>query len=490
MILLPIAVAVLAFYLRIKPRLLQKDFGIDSWYFLLYAEEFRRTRRIPVKLPYFMLDLEDQWYPPGLAIFLSFFPQRFIEKFNFAISALIDVLQVLLLYLISYLLSKSHSVSFFSALLYASSPILITQNSNLNSRSLGALIFTSALLSLYAFISTSNYFYLFLTIILGACLLHTHKLATQQMVFLILAFICSGFINFAVLAGIYLTAIFFSGGFYLKIFKGHIAILKFWKKNIFNLYAHQIYRSPIYRNKEKEQTKRGCQGVASNKIWYFLAKLQFLFAIILVIYSYFRNRPYFVLSDYFFVTWFIVNCITIILTTYIKPLKFLGEGYRYYMYGIFPSSYLISRFGSGSGYNPSLVFIFIILAINMALIVKIHNDQKKNILACLDADLKEMGAHIKELPKDNIMCFPAVYCEFIAYFCRKKTLWGGHGYCYDKLQDFFPVLLKPVEYFIEAFKISYCLINTAYVSLDDLFLKINFKIIKQVGKYYLIEFLG
>ena len=82
MIALPIAVAVLAFYLRIKPRLLQKDFGIDSWYFLLYAEEFRKTRRIPVKLPYFMLDLEEQWYPPGLAIFLSFFPQSFLEKFN------------------------------------------------------------------------------------------------------------------------------------------------------------------------------------------------------------------------------------------------------------------------------------------------------------------------------------------------------------------------------------------------------------------------
>lgn len=235
---------------------------------------------------------------------------------------------------------------------------------------------------------------------------------------------------------------------------------------------------------------RGCQGVASNKIWYFLAKLQFLLAIILVIYSYFKNRPHFALSDYFFVTWFIVNCVTIILTTYVKPLKFLGEGYRYYMYGIFPSSYLISRFGLDNGYSFCLFFIFILLVINISLITKIHNDQKTNILASIDNNIKDMLAYIKQLPKDNIMCFPSTYCESIAYFCRKKTLWGGHGYCYDKLQDFFPVLLKPVEYFVRAFKISYCLINTAYVSLDDLLLKVNFKIIKQAGKYYLIEFLS
>lgn len=486
---LGILLSILTFYIRIKPRIRQKDFGIDSWYYLLYTDELRKTRKIPIKLPYFLLDIDEQWYPPALPTLLMFFSQGFLEKFHWAIAAFIDAIQMIVLYWVSYLLTKNLWVASFAALLYATSPILVTQNSNLNSRGLGSFVLTSTMLSLCKYISSTNFLYLILIILLGTILLHTHKLASQQMLFLFVGF--SFFylnpIHILILIVIYLTAFILSGGFYLKVLKGHMGILKFWRKNLLNLFAHQIYQSPIYANQEKAKTKRGCGGIAVNKNWHILVKLQFIFIFAIISTYAFFNRKSLKPYDIFFLNWFLVNFFSIVIISYFNPLKFMGEGYRYFMYGIFPTSFLLSKF-IFLNLHIGIFILFFLLFTNFLLINKIHQEQRKNILATLDSDLYEIIEQIKDLPRDNIMSFPTSYCEPIAYFCRKKTLWGAHSNGYEKLQSFFPVLLNPVEYFIQNYNISYCLINKEFVSLEDLYLSVNYKMLLERGRYCLLEF--
>lgn len=486
-ILLCTVLCIVAFFVRVWPRLSQKRFGIDSWYFLLYAEQLRKDKRLPVILPYFLLDIPEQWYPPVLPIFLSFFSKDFLEKYNWALSALIDVLQIPVLYCVSYLLTKSMLYASMASLFYAASPILVTQNSNLNSRALGSLFFTLLMLCYYGYVSVSNSYFLIPVLIFGSLLVFTHKLATQQAVFIMLAFsfILLDLSCIFILAGIVLCAVFFSGGFYLKILKGHIEILMFWKKNLSNLYVHPVYRSPLYFDKEKAAKMKGCGGIASNAFWMNLAKLQFIILLITVGCYAFLNRQRLPFSETFFLNWFFINILCIVAITYYQPIKFLGEGQRYFTYGIFPASFLLSRLlFVNYASAPAVVF----LLISFLLIFRINGEQRKNMLAAIDTDLAEIVCYIKTLPRDNVMCFPVSYCEYIAYFCKKKTLWGAHGSGYDKMQDFWPVLLKPVEYFIQAYDISYCLLNEKYLCLKDLKLSVNYRIIKQKNQYLLLEF--
>ena len=485
---LPLGLVLLNFYLRIKPRLTQRSFGIDSWYYLFYADEFRKQKRLPVILPYFLLDITEQWYPPVMPMTLSFLPQKFLEKFNWAISAVIDTAQMLVLYFVSYFLTKNLLCAALASLFYAASPILVTQNSNLNSRALGSFLFTLLMLCAYGYASSLNLCFLIAALIFGAALLLTHKLATQQAVFIMIAFSAIYFnpLFIFILAGIYFCAVLLSGGFYLKILKGHLEILRFWKKNLSNLYVHPVYRSPLYFNEEKAATMRGCGGIASNAFWLNLAKLQFILLIITIACYAFLNWQKFTFAETYFLNWFFINILCIFTITYYQPVKFLGEGQRYFTYGIFPASFLLSRL-IFVNYVSFAIAIFLI--ISFLLIFKIHGEQKKNIMATIDADLDEMVGYIKTLPRDNVMCFPVSYCEYIAYFCRKKTLWGAHGSGYAKLQDFWPILLKPVEYFIQAYGISYCLLNERYVLLDDLKLPVKYKVIKELHQYRLIEFI-
>lgn len=481
--------SILAFFLRVRPRIFQKRFGIDSWYYLLYAQEFRKQKRLPVILPYYLLDIPEQQYPPGLPIALSMFPQKFLENHHWAVAAFIDTVQMAALYFTTYALTSNLLTASLAALFYATSPILVTQNSNLNSRSSGAFVLSLNMLLLHGFALSSNFIYLILVILSGVVLLHTHKLATQQMslILLGLAVFYLNMIYLFILAGIYLSAFVLSEGYYLKILKGHIEILRFWRRNLPYLGAHQVYESPLYFNADKAKIKKGCGGIAINKFWINMAKLQFvlIFWAIAVYAFVFRGKAD--SSEIFFLAWFFINIFCITTITYFKPVKFLGEGQRYFTYGIFPASFLLAKFSSFHTFKTVLI-ITAILIVNTLLIMKIHSEQKKNILAAISDDLLEIVKYIRGLPKDGIMCLPFSYCEYIAYFCRKKTLWGAHGGGYVKLQDFFPILLKPIEYFVQTYGISYCLLNEKYVSIEDLNLSVKYKVIKAIHQYKLIEF--
>ncbi len=491
--LLPLLIiAGLAFYLRIKPRIGQRNFGIDTWYFLLYAAELRRVKRLPIKLPYFLLEQGEQWYPPALPILLTFFRQDFLEKYHWAISAIIDLAQLIILYSLSFFLTRDVSMASLAALLYATTPLLVTQNSNLNSRALGALVFVALMLSLYMYILSTNWLYLISGILLGVILLNTHRFASQQMSLLFLGFsiLYSDGIYIYLLLIIYSFAFLLGGRFYWNTFKGHLQILKYWRRNLSFLGAHQVYHSPIYRNEKRADEMKGTQGIGASKLWFNLAKLHFVLLSIIILYYGFINTKLFSLTDRFFLNWFFVNFLCVCLIAYCRPLKFLGEGYRYFMYGVFPAAFLLSKiiFIDAINVNLGFIYLFILFTTNIMLVLRGHREQKRNILATVDDNLLELFDYIKKLPRDKIMCLPASHCEHLAYFCRKTTLWGGHGRGYDKVQLIYPVLSKPVEYILNYYNIAYCLLNKNYVSLEDLHLSKGHKIIKNKGQYCLLEF--
>lgn len=42
--------------------------GVDHWYWLLCAEDVKKRRKLPPRLSFFMLEIEEQWYPRSMPV--------------------------------------------------------------------------------------------------------------------------------------------------------------------------------------------------------------------------------------------------------------------------------------------------------------------------------------------------------------------------------------------------------------------------------------
>jgi len=492
-ILFGILISIFGFYLRIKPRLGKEKRGVDTWYFLASVKEFKKNWRIPIKLPNYLLDLEEQWYPPGFTVFLSIFPQKVLEKYQWLLGPLIDTLQLLFIYLFSLICLSNFKLALISSLVYAVVPILISENSTLNSRGLGSFIFSLLLISIYGFISSNNIFWLILVLIFGFSLLMAHKMAAQNLFFIMLgmSLIFLDWRYLAILAGIFLFTLIFSKGFYLKILKAHKEILLFWKKNLNNLGVHQIYDSKIYKKENIENRRlfpvfhqKGLKGIIRHLVYIFgynpwILLIAFVpFSVSLWRFDFFN----------FLFWWVILTYLFVFLTTFFLPMRFLGEGYKYIKMGIFPLAILIAVL-LFSNLIPIYLFIALLL-LNLFLIFRFVGKATVNVQ---NEDLLLIFDFLKNEKKDGIMLLPTHLADAIAYLTNKKVLWGTHGSDgtgrWAKIEEFFPVIQKPIEYFFEKYDLHFLLIDKNYVEPEDLKLNNRFAHLITKANYSLFEYL-
>jgi hypothetical protein len=89
-----IAVLGLALWLRLLPHRWAGVHGVDAWFYLLYAQALRRQRRVPARLAHFLLDIEEQWYPPLFPLLLAALPERVRIRRRHWVAPVIDGLQL------------------------------------------------------------------------------------------------------------------------------------------------------------------------------------------------------------------------------------------------------------------------------------------------------------------------------------------------------------------------------------------------------------
>jgi len=76
---------------------------------------------------------------------------------------------------------------------------------------------------------------------------------------------------------------------------------------------------------------------------------------------------------------------------------------------------------------------------------------------------------------------PNMYADFVSYNARKAVLWGGHSGDLSRLEEFFPVIRKPISYFVARYKIAYLVIDLEYTTPDRLQLDVNAELLEQFG---------
>lgn len=489
---LAISICVILFVIsiitRAAIRLGNKDVGIDAWYFLLYAEEFRMKKQLPVEMSYYLLDEEKQFYPPGMAILLSLFSKRTLERFHWLINPFIDSIQVVILFIFSYVSTSSLMLATFASLLYISSPILITQSSNLNSRNLGSLLLTITLLSICLFYKFPHIFYYYSILLFGVALLFCHKMSTQQLLFAILGLslitLNSFFIGVFIL--IFAISLLLGRGYYLNLLKAHFEVVRFWSKNMTLLGAHQVYQSSLYRDEIKASVMKVVKGLRNSRTLYLLEQVKIVCIFFIIIYLYLTSRGSKNFDLIFY--WLVLNYLTVLITSYLPGFKYLGEGYRYLIYGVFPASFLLCYYSFSKLSAPfSFILLCITLLINVIISGYIIMIQRKNSWSVVDVDLFAIYDVLKQLKGDNVLCFPFSKSDSLTYFTRKRVLFGSHNSGWEKLEPYWPVLKMPIEYFIRQYKINYILVDIRYLDFNDLKLELPFRQIEQKGNYRLIE---
>lgn len=470
----------LSFIFQSYPRLFNKYFGVDVWSRMLETDYIRKNHhRIPMNKISNGFILEGYFnYPPVMPWLLSFIPKKTLFNIQGFIAPIFDILQNILVFIITLQISGKIEVAVFAQLIYATIPLVILENSYLTPRSLGYLNFTLAFYPMLLYSISPNISYLLISFFFVTLSFFTHKFATQS-----LFFVCIFFSIIENKSSPYLliffvsllTAIFISKGYYLRILQGHIDNIRFWMRNLEHRFAHQV-KGIVPRE------KTDFVGQIYNLLGTFTpltligTNIWIIFPLFFLVSTFLGwqflpvNNPLLYKMS-LWVTFFYVLAVLVLSVKYLIPI---GEGQRYLEMAIVPTSILTSIiFFSliNTKYKYSIILLFsLIIVINIALTIFI---QWKGIIDDKNRSLtKDMGrifAYINKLKiKPRILCIPHQITTLILYNTKAKILVDIQAGTLQKIEDVFPILKKSVKEIAKKYSLNILILKKDYASMEEL----------------------
>lgn len=459
--------------------------GVDHWFWKTYIETYRETGQFPPVLPLYLLD-EHQWYPPLFPLLMAKLPPNIFNKHSQLLAVAIDLVRmVLLLLVLFYLFHGSTLILLIAGLVYATMPRLISYNTQLNPRGLGAFFLDSAVvLAIWIYFFHGPLWAWVLVLFLSGLILLTHKMTTQLFWFLCLGAALFSrdwhFLLFLPLS--VLAAAILSKGFYFKVLRAQWDIVAFWYRNWPLMHADPLKESPLY----------GIPGYSSpSKVFkpgtsYLVKMLASMFAP--------QETPWMLCAllsgflvwigkglDIFYpiVGWLLLCYLFAILTICIKSLRCIGYGELYLYNASFPVALLLGLVAEKS---IVIVLVAIFIVINLYGIYRALSWMKVKGLSIPDDLLK----NIINCPDGAWLAYPMQLCEHLAYLAKKPVLWGAHGYGFKLVEQVFPVVKASFENLKDRYGLKYFLVYDEYLS-DFERIDIPTRIKFSSGAYHVLE---
>src|SRR4030042_2547513 len=141
-IMMLLSLAVVGLLIRFRSLWINPMLGVDHWYWLLCAEDVKQRRKLPPRPPYFMLEIEEQWYPPLFAGLLALLPMKWLKDHGGEISQIVDLLHGLLIFLAILWISNNLVIAFLSGLSYSLAWFPLSYNNELQPRGLANFLLT------------------------------------------------------------------------------------------------------------------------------------------------------------------------------------------------------------------------------------------------------------------------------------------------------------------------------------------------------------
>jgi len=451
-ILLLLSLRMLFFYYSIKT-------GVDHYYWLTCVKNFKRQKSIPFKIKNkYLLEHDNQYYPPGFAVFLSFFSVKFLEKNgSYAIPFLIDILCLFLTlgFCKEFL---SYSDLLVVVCLYISAPILLVYNTQLTSRGLGNLFFICMMLGFTTFVNYNEFFIplLISSSLFFALMYLTHKMTTQYCLFLFLLLIFSGlnfesklYIMLTILLGGLLSVLIVGLNFSKMQLKTHLEIISFWNRNWKNLGAHQFKDSKFYFVDNGTASTKFHKSNFMGYVNYLKMIFSYLPSLILVPYAIlFFNIPEWLKI------WLFASIIISFGTLFISWFRCLGGGHLYLFNSVVPISICWS-YGPNS-LEEKILFLFVTLISFSISLVALYKRKKQKTD---DFENINLISFLNSHKKMNIGVFPTTFAERTAYETNHNILWGAHGYSFLDVEPTWPVSKMTLKSMFKKYNLKMIVVN-------------------------------
>jgi len=475
--------AVAAFVaLRLYPIWNSRFQGCDAYNILLCAESLRQAKRLPIRLPpVYLLEEQEQWYPPGFLVFCALLPPAWLQRNYGLLNHLVDLVQVAIIYAAA-VAAGYPAVGVLAVLAYGMMPALIQEYASLNTRPLGTALQACFLIAVFFSAAQPA---AVAAMVLGVLLFYSHKLSLQQLWFTLpmLTVLTGEWRWLGWLAGLYLaSAIVWPRGF-LRILQGHVAIVRFWHRYWPLLGAHAVRQSPIYGDgatRTDFYAPRNGSGVLA---FAKEALHQNYFAVPALAIALLKAplAP----SDLFLLGWMVSTYAAAILIHHLPALRAIGLGRQYVKFGIVPSLLLLVL--NADLASPALLLIAAAAAIleirQYLLVARNMRTQGAGQVGRVSAELDRLLDLLRNAPGCRVMCLPTHLCDLVAYRARIPTYWGTHSHCFDeKLADFFPVLRKPLAEYARADGLTHLLLDRNYAAAAELGLDKE-SLVAQAGSY-------
>ncbi len=464
----------LALYLRLRVFIGTRPGGVDTWYYLASAEAIRRQKRLPISLPQYLLQDDKESYPAVFPLFLAALPQAWLQRNFWLVSPLIDSLQLVLLYLLAFRLTDSVLAAAIAGLIYAVTPQLISETRNLNGRAFASLLQTVAMVTLLrslipsegatAIVMPSSTTLWWIAVVLIAVLYNTHtsttiallvSVATLSVVFGDWRYVLAGVLGLPL-------ALIVSGGYYLRVIGNHLHAARFWLRNVHLTRAHQIADSPVLG--QQNGTRHSARGLYRSPLSLLVRILgENPFVLAMLVTPVPRNTW----AEHMY-WWAVSILLWAVLTTFGGPLRILGPGFHYMKASVFPTAYTLAvtvniQEGGFSLFGLVLLLSVIASFAALAYFYRLMNRRTTEHTAQTPPDLAKAAAYLRGLPGRNVLVLPTMYADYIAYAADKAVLWGGHSGDLTRLEEFFPVVRRPLPYFIERYAIEYAVLDQTYI---------------------------
>lgn len=496
MYLLGFIIPILSFFLQIWPRLKNRYFGIDTWRHLMYAEYIRRNNRLPESITDRYITTAPFGYPPFLLIFLSFFPKKFADNYQFLFSPFFDFFHNYFIFLSVFLLSQNLPLAIFAQIISALTPVVVIEASNLNTRVVSYLFFSVSFFSLILFSVYQNFVFLIPASLGLVFLFFTHRFGVQAYLFTVVGFsIIERNPMYIVFFLCVFVAVFILGGnLYRRILIEHMGSLLYWAKNIDNRFSHQF--RGIQKAKEAKDFIYNLYRFSQSFSFLFIfGGNPWLFVLILIatittiLHISFESFIDSLIMQKL-ILWTVISVFSTILVLSIKKLRFLGEGYRYIEYATFPVSFLVASYIL---YFIGNLFFFIgFLMVCVVVLIGVVFLQIKTVVKdrnrTIDKAKWEIIDYLNKTAGSSVRLgvFPMQLGDAMMYFIKGRVLTTDSLVGLQQLLDIFPVVTKPMNEIIKKYKINYIFFDKRYVTIKEMKLK-KYRAVKDINDYVLLK---
>ena len=435
--------------------------AVDQHYWLLAAKAYKEQSGLPVRISgKYLMESDEQAYPPLFGILLGRILNDFWARHA---TLLIEFAECFVLAGMMLILGLPIPAIVVALGFYVSAPILVVYNAQLTPRIFGDFFLFSAMTcqviaTFGKFPDVFEWVLWSASILMLALMFMTHKMTYQLHLVLLPFWSCalqSWLIPLATICGLLLYLVLVGPRFAVMQLRAHWDIVRFWNRNWRDLQAHQFLDSPIYgKTDQSSLTLFHAPGWRSILKHVRTVVSYAPLGIVIPIISFVSG----VWPPSWVLVWFCATYFWVLCTLFVSPLKCLGGGHLYVFNAIMPSVLYVAHLPLNLSVLIGLVAAALLTGV--ALILGCRTVASRPMSR--GSDFHRMLSYLMTLPKNQIAVFPLQAAEPVAAQTEHAVLWGGHGFGFENMDGFFPVLKKPLGYFLNKYSVGWVLWDKLY----------------------------